>query len=290
LIDSQRRMRLITDNLPALIAYVDGEQRYRFLSGQVHRLFGIDFEATLGRTMAEVRSAAAYAALAPHIEAALRGEAVSFTYADEIAGKPYRFQSNYVPDVDAAGMVKGFYAMTFDVSELHESQRQLEELARVDALTGLPNRRQFDERIREAMQRSRRALRSMALMFLDIDHFKTINDSLGHAAGDAVLREFARRLKASVRGTDVVARYAGDEFVIVFEGIDGVLDLKRVADKVVGAIRPRFQIGDSALGVTTSAGLAIYRGTDHTAADLIALADGALYQAKRQGRDRYTLA
>ena len=288
--DSQRRLRTITDNLPALIALVDHEERYRFLNAHIGRVFGIDTEATLGRTMREVRSAAAYAALAPRVRSALQGEMVSFVYSDRVGGQLRHYQSNYVPDVDAEGSVRGFYAMTFDITELHNTQQQLEQLARVDALTGLPNRRQFDERIEESMTRSRRTKRPMAVLFLDIDHFKSINDSLGHAGGDVVLCEFARRLRAGVRVTDTVARLAGDEFVVVLEGVDLAAELGRLAEKVVACIRPPFEVAGRALQVTTSAGVAVYDGAGHNAAELLSLADGALYAAKKQGRDRFVLA
>ena len=288
--DSQRRLRTITDNLPALIAQIDTEERYRFLNAHIGRVFGIDTEATLGRTMREVRSEAAYAALAPRVRAALGGEKVSFVYSDLVAGQVHHYQSNYVPDVDAEGSVRGFYAMTFDITELHNTQQQLERLARVDALTGLPNRRQFDERIEESMSRSRRTKRPMAVLFLDIDHFKSINDSLGHAGGDVVLCEFARRLRACVRLTDTVARLAGDEFVVVLEGVDVVSELGRLAQKVVACIRPPFEVAGSALHVTTSAGVSVYDGVGYNAAELLSLADGALYAAKKQGRDRFVLA
>ncbi len=290
LLESQRRLRTITDNLPAMIAVVDNEQRYRFLNAHIERVFGVDIRAAIGRTMKETRSEVAYAALAPHVATALRGEKVSFSYADVVDGQPRHYQSNYVPDVDAAGQVNGFYSMTFDITELHETQRQLEQLARVDVLTGLPNRRQFDERIEEAMHRSRRAKQTMAAMFLDIDHFKSINDSLGHAGGDSVLCEFARRLRACVRATDIVARLGGDEFVVLLENVDGAPELARLCEKVVDCIRPPFRLGKEALQVTTSAGVAVYAGTVQSAAAVLALADGALYRAKKQGRDRYVIA
>ena len=289
-LDSQRQLRTIADNLPALIAKVDTEERYRFLNGHIGRVFGIDTEATLGRTMREVRSAAAYAAIAPHVSTALRGEKVSFVYSDLVDGQLRHYQSNYIPDVDIEGSVRGFYAMTFDITELQNTQAQLELLARVDVLTGLPNRRQFDERITDAMTRSRRSKQAMAVVFLDIDHFKSINDSFGHAGGDAVLCEFARRLRACVRATDTVARLAGDEFVVLLDGVDGAAEFGRVAEKIVACIRPVFVVAGQALSVTTSAGVAVYAGGRQDAAEVLSLADGALYNAKKQGRDRFVLA
>ena len=286
---SLRKLHTIANSLPALIAHIDTEQRYRFLNAQIGRVFGIDIEATLGRTMREVRGETAYAFLAPHAEAALRGEKVSFVYADQVGGSVHHYQSNYIPDLDSAGTVIGFHAMTFDISELQETQARLELLARVDTLTGLANRRQFDERMAQAMGRTRRSLQPMAVMYLDIDHFKSINDSLGHGVGDAVLCEFARRLEACVRTTDTVARLAGDEFVILLEGIEGSAEAGQIAAKVVACIRPPFDMVAVPLAVTASVGVATYEGAVQTAAEMLALADRALYRAKKHGRDRYAL-
>jgi diguanylate cyclase len=290
-IDAQRRLRTIADNVPAMIAHIDSEQRYRFLNEHVARLYGLELTAVIGRTVREVRGEATHATLAPHIAAALRGEPASFEYTELVNGRECRFQSNYVPDIDAAGAVRGFHALSFDITELHATQCQLEQLAHVDALTGLPNRRQFDARMVEAMGRARRSGQPMAVMFLDVDHFKAINDTLGHAGGDAVLGEFARRLKGCVRSTDTVARLAGDEFVVLVEGVAGTMELGRLADKVVACIRPRFRIADGGIDVTTSAGVAVYSGDEvRSAGDLLSLADAALYRAKRRGRDRFELA
>ena len=287
--DSLRKMHTIANNLPALIAHIDTEQRYRFLNAEIGRVFGIDIQATLGRTMREVRGEAAFALLAPHAAAALRGEKASFVYADKVEGRLHHYQSNYIPDLDSAGQVIGFHAMTFDITELQETQSRLELLARVDTLTSLPNRRQFDERMAQAMSRTRRTLQPMAVMYLDIDHFKSINDSFGHPVGDAVLCEFARRLEACVRSTDTVARLAGDEFVILLEGIDGGAEAGLIAAKVVACIRDPFEVAGAPLAVTASVGVATYEGAVQTAAEMLALADRALYRAKKLGRDRFAL-
>ena len=289
-LDSRRRLRTLADNLPALVALIDHEQRYRFLNAHIGRVFRIDPSAALGLTMREVRGEAVYALLEPHVLAALRGEASTFSYVDEVDGRTVHYQSNYVPDVDAAGRVNGFYAMTFDITELKETQRQLELLARVDTLTGLPNRRQFDERLAEAMGRSRRTQGSLALMFLDVDHFKDINDSFGHAAGDEVLREVARRLKATVRTTDTVARLGGDEFVILLEGVADASELGRLGNKVVTCMHAPFEVFGTVLDVTTSMGVARCEDRPQAASELLSRADGALYLAKKQGRDRFVLA
>ncbi|MES2100405.1 MAG: diguanylate cyclase [Pseudomonadota bacterium] len=287
---SERRLRTITDNLPALITHVDSAQRYQFLNAQIGRVFGLDLDQVLGRTMREARGETTYALLEPHVAAALRGEANSFEYVDEVHGALRHYQSNYVPDVDAEGTVHGFFAMTFDITELKETQRRLEQLARVDALTGLPNRRQYDERLGEAMERARRTRFAVALLFLDVDHFKAINDSLGHAGGDAVLKEFARRLKQTVRATDTVARLAGDEFVIILDALRGAAEAELVARKILQAVRDDFLIDGGTRRVTTSIGVALFEGDAATPAELMARADAALYAAKGAGRNGYSVA
>ena len=119
-------------------------------------------------------------------------------------------------------MVVGCYAMVTDITSFKQTQRALAALTRTDALTGLPNRVELRERIEEALARSRRKGSAVGCLYLDVDNFKEVNDTLGHAGGDAVLVEFSERLKSCVRQTDVVARLAGDEFVIVLEGIEAV--------------------------------------------------------------------
>jgi diguanylate cyclase (GGDEF)-like protein/PAS domain S-box-containing protein len=191
------------------------------------------------------------------------------------------------------------YATAFlhDVTErvlyeekLAASEQRLIQLARVDTLTGIANRLKFDEVLQQAIVRSRRNRQPMALAYLDIDNFKTINDTLGHGAGDTVLKEFAQRLAATVRATDTVARLAGDEFVIVFEQVYSHEEAARLAAKVVEAVRDPMQVHGAPMRITTSIGVALRDDDAEEAAALVARADRALYAAKRNGRDGYALA
>ena len=171
---------------------------------------------------------------------------------------------------------------------LAENRLELERLSRVDPLTDLANRRQFDERLGLALKRLQRHDTDVALMCLDIDHFKQINDGHGHAAGDAVLRGFAARLSASVRETDLVARLGGDEFVILLEGASPEA-AEAVAGKVIQAMAVPVAVDGMAHTVTTSIGIAhAHRSIDAEA--LMTRADAALYAAKNAGRNRYALA
>ncbi|HEX8603832.1 MAG TPA: diguanylate cyclase [Pseudoduganella sp.] len=161
-------------------------------------------------------------------------------------------------------------------------------LARTDSLTGLCNRRMLESELDMALLRQRRNHDDIGVAFLDIDHFKRINDSHGHATGDAVLVEFARRLKEAVRTTDIVARYAGDEFVVVFEGLSAAAELPALAEKIVAAVRLPFDAVDPGLQVTTSIGLTL-SSAGSTRESLLKCADEALYAAKAAGRDGFAV-
>jgi diguanylate cyclase (GGDEF)-like protein len=171
-------------------------------------------------------------------------------------------------------------------AELAESRAQLERAAQYDGLTGLPNRNLLGDRLEQALARARRNRQLISLFYLDLDHFKEINDALGHAAGDALLKAFAERLNACVRETDTVARLGGDEFVILLEDVREDADARAVADKIIDAMRREFHIDAKARRATTSIGIAFTRG-DTDAEDLMKQADAALYEAKRTGRNKY---
>jgi len=140
-----------------------------------------------------------------------------------------------------------------------------------------------------ANPRARRSRQLISLFYLDLDRFKDINDELGHAAGDALLKAFAERINACVRETDTVARLGGDEFVILLEDFREEADARAIADKIVDAMRRDFHVDSKALRSTTSIGIAFTRG-EATAESLMKQADAALYEAKRAGRNRYHVA
>jgi diguanylate cyclase (GGDEF)-like protein/PAS domain S-box-containing protein len=177
-------------------------------------------------------------------------------------------------------------AFLHDITDRKRTEETLLHMSQIDQLTGLPNRRLFNDRLAVAMARARRANKLMALIYLDIDHFKKINDSLGHGVGDALLREFACRLKASVRVVDTVARLGGDEFVMILEQLQEPADSIIIVDKIIGNVRREMDVEGHALHITTSLGGAFYSGGNLSPDELIAFADEALYKAKQTGRDR----
>jgi len=182
-----------------------------------------------------------------------------------------------------------FSVIIQDISERVMFEKRLAKLAYYDSLTGLPNRRLFHDRLSQAMDRALRNDKLLGILFLDLDHFKDINDTLGHLFGDRLLQEAAKRLSDLLRKQDTVARLGGDEFTVILEEISNVSDAEDVAKKILYSIRQPFQLGERDIHVTSSIGITIYPNDDSDIERLIMNADGAMYQAKEHGRDRYEL-
>ncbi len=288
LAESQRRLLAVTDNIPALIAQFDADLRYRFANDYHRKAFGLAPADLIGMHLADAGSGTAYAVARDHAEAALRGETGRFEGEIDLHDRHYHFQSHYVPDRDENGAVRGFYALTFDITALKQAEQALERLARFDSMTGVANRRHFQERLELALTRARRSERPLALFYLDIDHFKRINDTLGHGVGDEVINEFSRRLVANVRQQDMVARLGGDEFVILVEDVTQHADVEAVAAKLVVAMHDDVLTSAGRIRITTSVGVVVGSGFVDPIS-LIAVADLALYSAKGSGRDTYRL-
>jgi diguanylate cyclase (GGDEF)-like protein/PAS domain S-box-containing protein len=192
---------------------------------------------------------------------------------------------------DAAGRVTHHVAAFNDITALKRTEERLRHLAHHDALTGLPNRILFQDRLEQAQAQARRNKSLVALLFLDLDRFKLINDTLGHAHGDALLKAAAERLRGCVREVDTVARLGGDEFAIVLGDLVSREDAAVVAGKALAAMARPFRLNEQELFVTTSIGIALYgeEGEDRQAeeAGLMERADIAMYFAKRAGRNSY---
>ncbi len=171
--------------------------------------------------------------------------------------------------------------------ELSQALEMIQKMATHDTLTALPNRALFNETLNHAIAKAARHKRPLALFFLDIDRFKNINDTLGHATGDKVLQEAARRLTSAIRTSDLVARLGGDEFVLLIEDYAAQDDLVDIATKVLAAFAPTFSIEEQELALSVSVGVCTYPSGGEDAQQLVSSADIAMYRAKEQGRNRY---
>jgi diguanylate cyclase (GGDEF)-like protein/PAS domain S-box-containing protein len=408
---SERELRLITDNVPALIAHFDRDERCRFSNRQYAELFGWTVPEILGRPLVEVIGEAAYGRVKPEVEAVYKGQAVNYQRAHSRRDGATQFiETALVPSCGEHGDVLGFYVLINDITdrkraeqalkesearyrllwetttdavlmvgrdhsiryanpaveqvfgylpielegqplallqpehsrELHASEierflsggsgnwratqtrwlnrdgrefpvevavtnislsgedlyvafvrditarKQAEErinqLAHFDPLTGLPNRNLLADRIAQAIAHAHRNQDEIALMFLDLDHFKNVNDSLGHDPGDRLLKEVGVRLAGCLREGDTVGRYGGDEFVIVLPDIKEGQDADRVARKIMQQLAVPFVIDGHELHVGASIGISVYPRDGADAKTLMKSADTAMYHAKVAGR------
>jgi diguanylate cyclase (GGDEF)-like protein len=173
---------------------------------------------------------------------------------------------------------------------LEGEQRRAEHRAYHDALTGLPNRQLLTDRLRHQIAAARRTRQPFAVLFIDVDHFKAVNDALGHAAGDRLLQAVAGRLTSALREVDTVARLGGDEFIVLATGLAQASDVVAVADKLRDAMRPPISLDGRDVAVTLSVGASLYPEDGADAESLLRTSDAALYRAKEEGRDRVRMA
>jgi diguanylate cyclase (GGDEF)-like protein len=176
-----------------------------------------------------------------------------------------------------------------DITERKESEEKIQQMVYYDSLTGLPNRKLFSDRLGMTLAHAQRNKKEIGIAMLDLDHFKGVNDTLGHDVGDLLLKAAAERLSAELRKGDTVARFGGDEFLLILPDLEVIEDAIQVAQKIVDSFRKPFLIDTHQLIVTTSIGIAVYP-QDGTKEDiLLKNADKAMYQAKQTGRARYQL-
>jgi len=263
-----------------------GDFRVRYLNASSEVLIGRPSEDVVGRTLREVLPAKQAAFfLERYRRIVTTGEALSEefrTSGDDVAATWVAHRAVKLGD--------GVSVTARDISEQKVVEAQLRSRAENDVLTGLPNRTLFFERLEQAMVRARRDRVGVGVLFLDVDHFKKVNDKHGHAAGDAVLVEFAERLRRSVRATDTVARLSGDEFAILLADVDNVGGAEAVAAHIVDVIRMPFDAGGKHLSIGTSIGVGFSPRGLESAQSLVASADRKLYQAKAAGRGRFSSA
>ena len=299
--ETQERLSLMANSVPALIAYIDRGQRFRFSNRTYGEWFGIAHEQMAGRTMRDVLGEKLYERVREHAERALAGHAVEFEYSLG-EGEAARFlQVAYAPHLDHAGEVVGFYELASDVTALNRAQQhqrrasrelatiaaRLEFLAHHDPLTELPNRNMLQERVRQAVSLARRHRKQLALLFVDLDHFKNVNDSLGHGVGDDLLQVVSGRLRECVRQEDLVARLGGDEFCIVLQDLADPREAGTVAQKLLAELAEPCRVGEHDLYVAASIGIACLPNDGHDMETLLKHADIAMYRAKNLGRGNY---
>ena len=314
-IDSEQFIRTVTDAMPGMVAYWDWEMRCRFANKGYLEWFGKPPQALLGKTMRELMGETLFALNEPYIRGGLSGEAQRFerqlTKADGSTGHTL---AHYVPDIRAGGKVAGMFVLVTDVTPLkqaqlalgeqnvaleqeinartqielalRDSEKRLQEMVVRDPLTGLYNRRYLDEFLPRDLARAKREGAPVAVIMLDLDHFKQVNDTYSHSAGDEVLKKLADTLRNGARESDIMCRYGGEEFVVAMPGMSAVQALQRMDSWRTGFADAPVLFEGATISVMLSAGIAVFPEQGADIATVMSRADEALYWAKNHGRNR----
>lgn len=274
----------VIEAIPANVSIIDRDGVLRFVNSAFERWIGQGRGHLVGKTHAEVLGQQDYQRSLPWIQRALAGETVTFE--KEFSGRTgsSHMAMTYVPLWDEHGSSDGFVKIALDISQHRAEQDRLVQLSQRDPLTGLLNRLGFESYMDRQVAAGTGA--TLAMLCIDLDRFKPVNDLHGHAAGDKLLQQFAQRLRALVRPTDAVARLGGDEFAVVLAGITAPQHADAVAEKIVTAAAQPFEIGALVLTIGASVGVAWSLAPGDPWSMLLDAADGMLYKAKGAGRGR----
>ena len=284
---SEARMQSLLSLSADWVWEQDAQMRFTYVSESIEQATGVPASDLLGRKRLEGPSYDASPDARAEYEAciAARRPFRDLLFCHTGRNGQHRYiRASGEPVFGADGSFQGYRGVSRDVTQAVLSEQKVNELARYDSLTGLPNRNMFLGELDRSIARAARHGGGFAICFIDLDRFKTINDTLGHDAGDELLKVMAGRLRAAVRKSDLVARLGGDEFVVLLEGGAGP-DLAAVADKLLAAIGEQVTIGGCHFLVTGSIGVGLYPDDGDDAATLLKHADAAMYLAKENGKN-----
>jgi diguanylate cyclase (GGDEF)-like protein/PAS domain S-box-containing protein len=288
---TQAELQATLGALPDLLIEFSAHGDYRAIHSHSSHDLVAPPEVLLGKRVHEMLAKdAADITMAALAEASRTGRSNGMEYSLELREGRRWYELSVVRKPTEAGEEERFIAIARDVTERKQNQEAIAHLAFHDSLTGLPNRRLLAERLQTARTFSQRQQQYCALMFLDLDRFKQLNDTHGHEIGDQMLQEVARRLEQNVRAVDTIARLGGDEFVVLLQALsssqsDARLHATTVAHKVLAALAEPYMISGHAHASTPSIGITLFCGDEQTAPELLRQADAAMYQAKAMGRN-----
>ena len=285
----EQEFRSLTENFPDAIVRYDRQLCRLYVNPAFERLVGKNKTALLGRPLENSPSfdlSAYRAALEATLES---GQPRELEFNPSPSENPARWaHARFQPEFGKDGVeVQSVLVVVRDISEMVEQRELARHLAFTDTLTGLPNRALFEKRFRDAADPVQAADKPFALLILDIDHFKDINDTLGHQTGDELLRQVTMRLPRCIRECDTIARLGGDEFAILMTGIQAVGDATEGAARILDTLRRPFHIDSQEIFVSGSIGIACHPWDSNDLNELFTFADTALYSAKRQGRNNF---
>ena len=284
--DSAEKLRLFADNVPVMTVSWDENLRCRFANKVFTEFFGVAVEDIIGKHVREVLGEDVYREIEGYFVQVLQGQAVTYERTRKLDNGEIRYlEIKLLPHIGEHGKVLGCFAVTTDISEHKLAEERIQRVAHHDSLTGLPNRLLFNDRLNQAISLAKRDSRHFALLYLDLDRFKPVNDKLGHTAGDELLQAVAARIRREVRESDTVARVGGDEFAVILPDIARREEAETVARKIIAALAAPFRLGSQgpSVDIGTSIGIALYPADGRDADALVKAADAAMYRAKQAG-------
>jgi diguanylate cyclase (GGDEF)-like protein/PAS domain S-box-containing protein len=289
--ESEARFRNTLEHAPIGIVVASLDGRFIEVNQSICDLLGYSREELLSLTFMDITHPGDHELTRENVQRLLDGKHDSYKLEERYFRK--NGETVYVQVIasllrDSSGAPLNFIGHIEDITERRRTQEEIRHLAYYDTLTYLPNRHLLLDRLNQALAQARRHRRSVAVMFLDLDYFKGVNDTLGHDAGDELLKVVAGRLENCVRDSDTVARLGGDEFIVALAEISSREDAAAVAEKILELLNNPISIRERELRISTSIGIAVY-SADHAddAAELIKKADIAMYQAKDAGRNSF---
>ncbi len=291
--ESEERHRLLADNATDVIWTMDLQGTITYISPSAERLLELPPEKLTRHAFANWLSAESAALLQDRLQQfdeRLRDDKPIEDFRAELemhrpSGEPLWIEATLSEMRNRKGTFIGLLGVARDITQRRSAEQRIHHLARHDPLTDLPNRALFNDRLRQALAHAMRYQHRMAVLFIDLDHFKPINDTYGHDVGDQLLRIAAVRMQSCIRTTDTLARVGGDEFVVLLSRIADVHAANQVATKLQKVLREPFDLANRQLHISSSIGIALYPLHGLSELELCKHADEAMYQAKRQGRD-----
>ncbi len=276
--ETEQRLRLVAENVDAVLWTTDRDARFTSIAGGTLNSLGLVASQLIGQPSAPL--------IAEHV---LREVMDGVPVRAETARGERWLRHHVEPLLAGDGTVAGAVGVSLDVTELKRTQQELFDSAHRDRLTGLPNRLSLEQRVDETIDDARRDDRRFALLFVDLDRFQAINDSLGHGVGDELLREVALRLQDTLRAGDVIARPGGDEFIVLLPRVVHEGEVESVAQRLLRALARPVSVRGRELFVNASVGAAIFPDHGRDAEAIVAHADAAMYRAKKLGGNRFAL-
>ncbi|WP_102706305.1 EAL domain-containing protein [Terribacillus saccharophilus] len=286
---SEARYRLIAENMTDLLCIIDWDGYFKYASPSHVTVLGFPAVAYEGKYAGDFMHRDDRKKVREQLDemvATQKGTVLKFRFKN-IRGDWIWLEGKANPIFDENGVFNHFLVVSRDITERLDLEKKLTYMAYHDTLTGLPNRRLFKEKLDQALEETKQTKKKVAVMYLDLDNFKYINDTFGHDVGDELLNQFAQRVKECLRDEDVLSRQGGDEFTILLPAIEEEQDAIRIAENIRASFQRAWNIGRNLFKTTSSIGIAFYPAHGKKGYELMRSADTALYQAKKDGKNIY---